>query len=403
MTTEQKAIITATVPVLRENGVLLTKYFYNRMFTHHPDLKNMFNMGNQKNDRQQTALALAVLAYAENIADPTVLLPAVDRIGHKHTSLDIRPEHYIIVCDQLIASIQEVLGDAATPEIIDAWTTACNQLAKLMIGHEAGLYSEQTNRTNGWTGWRPFLVGKKVIESAEITSFYLYPADGGKIAIHQPGQYISVRIFLPQLNLKQARQYSISSTPNAKYYRISVKKEKGPDLDTNGLISNYLHDAINENAMLDITAPAGNFTLSQDIDAPVTFISGGVGLTPFISMLQNLVEQKYTHPITWLHGCRNQTVHAFKEQLSIIEEENPQVTQHVFYNEPTAENKAAGILEGHLNIGQIPAFNLQPNGHYFICGPSVFIQKQYQYLIDAGINKEQIYFEEFGPQLLSLN
>ena len=97
MTTEQKALITATVPVLRENGVLLTKYFYNRMFTHHPELKNLFNMGNQKSGKQQTELALAVLAYAENIADPMVLLPVVDRIGHKHVSLDIRPEQYQIV------------------------------------------------------------------------------------------------------------------------------------------------------------------------------------------------------------------------------------------------------------------------------------------------------------------
>lgn len=403
MTTEQKAIITATVPVLRENGVLLTKYFYNRMFTNHPELKNMFNMGNQKSNKQQTALALAVLAYAENIANPTVLLPTVDHIGHKHTSLDIRPEHYIIVGEQLIASIQEVLGDAATPEIIDAWTAAYNQLAQLMIGHEAGLYAKQTSRTNGWTGWRPFLVKRKVAESSEITSFYLYPSDGGKVAVHQPGQYISVRTFLPQLNLKQARQYSISSAPNAEYYRISVKKEKGPDLDANGLISNYLHDEINENATLDLTAPAGNFILSREIDAPVTFISGGVGLTPFVSMLQSLVERKYTHPITWLHGCRNESVHAFKEKVSLIAAENEVVTQHVFYNQPTTEDKAAGILEGFLDINHVPALDLDPEGHYFVCGPSVFIQKQYHDLVAAGIDKGRIYFEEFGPSVLSLN
>lgn len=403
MTTEQKALITATVPVLRENGVLLTKYFYNRMFTNHPELKNMFNLGNQKSDKQQTALALAVLAYAENIANPAVLLPTVDRIGHKHTSLDIRPEHYIIVGEQLIASIKEVLGDAATPEIIDAWTNAYNQLAQLMIGHEAGLYTKQTIRANGWTGWRPFLVKKKVAESAEITSFYLYPADGGKVAVHQPGQYISVRTFLPQLNLKQARQYSISSAPNDEYYRISVKKEKGPDLDANGLISNYLHDLICENSTLDLTAPAGNFILSREIDAPVTFISGGVGLTPFVSMVQSLVERKYIHPITWLHGCRNGSVHAFKEKISLIAEENEVVTQHVFYNQPTAEDKAAGILEGFLDINKIPALDLDPAGHYFVCGPSVFIQKQYNDLLAAGIDKEHIYFEEFGPHVLSLN
>jgi nitric oxide dioxygenase len=403
MTTEQKALITATVPVLKENGVLLTKYFYNRMFTHHPELKNMFNMGNQQSGRQQTALAMAVLAYAEHIADPTVLLPVVDRIGQKHISLDIRPEHYIIVGRHLIASIQEVLGDAAIPEIVDAWTAAYNQLAKLMSGHEANLYEQQTNRTNGWTGWRPFKIGKKVMESAEITSFYLYPADGGKVTPHQPGQFISIRLFLPQLNLKQARQYSVSSTPGHEYYRISVKREKGPNLDTNGMISNQLHDFVNENDIVDLTAPAGNFTLAPNIDAPVTLISGGVGITPLLSMLHSLVENDYTHPITWLHGCRDQSVHAFRNQLNDIVKTKNNVKQHVFYNQVTEENREAGVLEGYLDISKVPSLNLQPDAHYFICGPSAFIQKQYHDLVGAGVNKQHIYFEEFGPQLLSLN
>ncbi|MFI5158468.1 MAG: NO-inducible flavohemoprotein [Sphingobacteriales bacterium] len=403
MTTEQKTLITATVPVLKENGVLLTKYFYNRMFTHHPELKNMFNMGNQQSGKQQTALAMAVLAYAEHISDPTVLLPVVDRIGQKHVSLDIRPEHYIIVGKQLIASIQEVLGDAATVDIVDAWTAAYNQLASLMIGHEANLYAEQTNKTNGWTGWRPFKVGKRVVESAEITSFYLYPSDGGKVTPHQPGQFISVRLFLPQLNLKQARQYSVSSTPGHEYYRISVKREKGSNLDTDGIISNHLHDFIHENYVIDLTSPAGNFVLASDLDAPVTLISGGVGLTPLMSMLNSLTENEYAHSITWLHGCRDESVHAFKNQLNDIVKTRSNVKQHVFYDQTTDENKEAGVLEGYLDINKIPSLNLQPDAHYFICGPSVFIQKQYHDLVTAGVNKQHIYFEEFGPQLLSLN
>lgn len=403
MTSEQKALITATVPVLKENGVLLTKYFYNRMFTHHPELKNMFNMGNQLSGRQQTALALAVLAYAEHIAAPSVLLPVVDRIGQKHISLDIRPEHYIIVGKHLIASIQEVLGDAATPGIVDAWTVAYNQLAAMMAGHETNLYAQQTNKVNGWTGWRPFKVGKKEAESAEITSFYLYPADGGKVTPHQPGQFISIRLYLPQLNLKQARQYSVSSTPGHEYYRISVKREKGSNLDTDGMISNQLHDFINENDVVDLTAPAGNFILASDIDTPITLISGGVGLTPLMSMLHSLTENEYAHPITWLHGCRDETVHAFKNQLNDIVKTRSNVKQHVFYNQVTGENKEAGVLEGYLDINKIPSLNLQPDAHYFICGPSVFIRKQYKDLVDAGVNKQRIYFEEFGPQLLSLN
>ncbi|QNK62946.1 NO-inducible flavohemoprotein [Pedobacter sp. PAMC26386] len=403
MTEEQKQLITATVPVLKENGVFLTTHFYKRMFTHNPELKNMFNMGNQQSGKQQTALAMAVLAYAENIANPMVLLPVVDRIGHKHTSLDIRPEHYIIVGNHLLESIKEVLGDAATPAIIDAWGAAYQQLANLMSGHEAKLYEQQTLKTNGWTGWRPFNVGKKEVESAEITSFYLYPTDGGKVAPHLPGQYLSVRTFLTALNLNQARQYSISSAPTDEYYRISVKREKGKNLDTNGLISNHLHDFVNEGDMISLTSPAGNFVLTETPTAPIVLISGGVGLTPLMSMLQSLTDTNHTQPITWLHGCRNKSVHAFKDQLDHITTTRSNVKQHTFYNVATLEDKENGIIEGHLDINNIPELNQDPETSYFICGPSAFIEKQYQDLQAKGIDKKSIFFEEFGPQLLQLN
>jgi len=141
MTTEQKQLIKATVPVLKEHGILLTTHFYQRLFTHYPDLKTVFNMDHQQSGRQPIALASAVLAYAQHIDNPLVLEPALTRIGHKHTSLNIRPEHYPIVGEQLLASIGEVLGEAATPPLLDAWAAAYGQLAALMIGIEATLYS----------------------------------------------------------------------------------------------------------------------------------------------------------------------------------------------------------------------------------------------------------------------
>ncbi|WP_018619535.1 globin domain-containing protein [Spirosoma luteum] len=144
MTTDQKQLIKATIPALKEHGVLLTTHFYQRLFTHYPNLKTVFDMANQESGRQPIALAAAVLAYAQHIDNPSVLEPALTRIGHKHTSLNIRPEHYPIVGEQLLASISEVLGEAATPQLLDAWAAAYGQLASLMIGIEAALYEAKT-------------------------------------------------------------------------------------------------------------------------------------------------------------------------------------------------------------------------------------------------------------------
>ena len=155
MNEQQKALVKATVPVLKTNGVALTKHFYQRMFTHNPELKNIFNQGHQNSGRQQEALAMAVAAYAENIDDPSVLLPVVERIAHKHVSLGIRAEHYAIVGRHLLASIKEVLGDAATDELVSAWAAAYTELADLFINLESDLYQQATQQDGGWTGWRP--------------------------------------------------------------------------------------------------------------------------------------------------------------------------------------------------------------------------------------------------------
>jgi nitric oxide dioxygenase len=403
ITEEQKQLIKATVPVLREHGVALTSHFYQRMFTHNPELKNIFNMGNQQKGKQQLSLALAVLAYAENIDNPAVLMPRVDSIGQKHTSLDIRPEHYILVGKHLIASISEVLGEAATPEILDAWTTAYNQLAAIMSGHESKLYNKQVEKPGGWTGWRPFIVKERTEESNEITSFYLYPADGGALADFIPGQYISVRTFIPELNLLQPRQYSISSAPGKPYYRISVKREGSATQDPDGLVSNHLHSNIKIHDIIEVSAPAGSFNLNHTSSSPAVFISGGVGQTPLISMLESLIESNSQRSKIWVHGCRDRNVHAFEKTIRNWKEADSNLESYLFYNTATEEEKLAGIAEGILDIHHLEDKIKIADAEYYLCGPAVFIEKNYKDLVNKGIKKEQIFYEEFGPSVLNLN
>ncbi|SDL10717.1 nitric oxide dioxygenase [Pedobacter sp. ok626] len=403
MNSTQKSLILATVPILKEHGITLTKYFYERMFKGNPELKNIFNLGNQHSGKQQTALALAVLAYAENIANPGVLMPVLDRIGHKHVSIDIRPEHYAIVGKHLLASIEEVLGEVASPEILEAWELAYNQLAAIMSGHESGIYASKLQQEYGWTGWRTFKIIEKKEESSEISSFYLAPADGGNVPEHQAGQYISIKAFLPELGLNQIRQYSLSSEPGNAHYRISVKREKHAEMNVDGMISNHLHDHKGVNDLVEITAPAGNFILPEEPDRPLMFISGGVGLTPFVSMVSQLTAKKHPHAITWIHGCRGREVHAFKADIDALAQSGRDFKQHIFYNNCTEEDKLEGIREGYLELKALESLEHQTGTQYYICGPGQFIEKQLQDLRTMGIPSGQIFFEEFGPGVLSAN
>jgi nitric oxide dioxygenase len=403
MNPHQKELIKATIPILRSSGEDLTTYFYSRMFQHHPDLKNIFNMGNQANGRQKSALANAVLAYAENIDDPSVLIGVLKGIGTKHRSLNIQPEQYKIVGTQLIASIAEVVGEAATPEILEAWTAAYYELAQIMIDLEKELYQENAVKPGSWNGWRNFVIKKITDESSEIKSFYLYPEDGKEITNFYPGQFISVHIFVPELGLLQPRQYSLSSAFNPEFYRISVKKEIGIGSNPSGLVSKTLHSK-SEGDVISISAPAGLFHLEKDSENPLVLISGGVGLTPMLSMLEtnlNAIQNKKT---VWVHGCRNESVHAFKDQIDALQQEAKWLETFTFYDSlDNPEDDSNQIIEGRVDLHKCKEAILLDNARFYICGPEVFIKAQYEALINLNVHQENIFYEEFGPQLIHLN
>ena len=272
MTTDQKQLIKATVPILKESGLLLTTHFYKRVFWINAELKNTFNMANQEDGRQPAALAMAVLAYAEHIDDPTVLLSSLQRIGHRHISLAVRPEHYAVVGGHLIASISEMLGTVATPALLDAWTAAYEQLASLMIGIEADLYANQVAKPGGWTGWRPFTVNAKIADTDASATLHLYPADGGTVADFGTNQYLTVRLFMPELQLFQPHPYRIDSAPGGLYYSIVVKREA----DKSGSVSNRLLDDVQPGDHLELSAPAGVCPVVVSGEKPtVTVRTGG--------------------------------------------------------------------------------------------------------------------------------
>ncbi len=400
MNTLQKELITATVPLLRTSGEVLTNHFYNRMFTHHPELKETFNMGNQANGRQKSALANTVLSYAENIEDPGVLLNILKGIGNKHVSLNVLPEQYSIVGTHLLASIDEVLGDAATPEILEAWKVAYFELADIMKGLETDMYNENKNKIGGWIGWRKFIIGKITEESAEVKSFYLYPEDGKAIAEFSPGQFLSVQVFVNNLGLIQPRQYSLSDSFNGKHYRISVKREANTNTNPEGMVSNQLHMA-KAGDVINVSPPMGLFKLKENTEHPVVLISGGIGLTPMLSMLHTVKNNHQKNKTVWVHGCRNEAVHAFKDEVAQLNSDAHWLESLVFYdqNHTVAENAISGRVDLHAHKDTI----LLENACYYICGPELFIKAQYQSLIALNVSKENIYYEEFGPQLIGLN
>ena len=140
-------IVKSTVPVLKEHGLEITKTFYKTMFTNNPEVKEMFNMDKQESGEQPKALAMTIAA-AQNIDNLEVLLPAVKKIGNIHVNSNVKPEHYPIVGKNLLLAIKEVLGDAATEDVLNAWAEAYEVIAKVFIDVEKDMYIDQVCRDN---------------------------------------------------------------------------------------------------------------------------------------------------------------------------------------------------------------------------------------------------------------
>lgn len=390
-------IVKSTVPVLEEHGEAITTRFYQLMFGNHPELLNIFNHANQKQRRQQKALAGAVYAAAKYIDNLEAILPVVKQIGHKHRSLGIKPEQYPIVGKHLILAIKDVLGDAATDEVIEAWKKAYNEIANVFINVEAEMYKEAASQPGGWGGFRSFVVDRKVKESDVITSFYLKPEDGKELATFLPGQYISIKLEIAGEKYTHIRQYSLSDAPGKDYYRISVKREAGTS-NPDGKVSNYLHDEVKEGDILLVSAPAGDFVLDTNLDTPIVLLSGGVGLTPMVSMLKTVADVQPERNVTFIHAAVNGSVHALREEVeALATREN--ISAYVFYDSPTDEDRLTNRfdVEGYVTKEWLEKNVPVENADFYFCGPIPFMRAINRALKDLGVDENRIHFEFFGP------
>ncbi|TFW71629.1 NO-inducible flavohemoprotein [Methylotenera oryzisoli] len=390
-----KPYIDASVPVLRQHGIAITTLFYKNMFESHPELKNIFNMGNQANGSQQQSLAAAVFAYAANIDNSAALAPVIERIVHKHVSVGIKAEHYPIVGSNLIGAIKGVLGEAATPELLAAWEEAYGLLADALIDAEARLYQQNNQQPDEWLKVK---VADKQHQSEDVVTFTLQ-ADGGQVLPKfKPGQYISVAVHIEALNLRQIRQYSLSDANQDNTYRITVKREKGDEYKPRGNVSNWLHQHVRVGSVIDISYPCGNFTPDVLDQQPIGLISAGVGITPMISMVKEISINNPTRKVLFAHAARNRNSIAHLDEIQQAKHALNNLNAIFFLNE--SKKQHADELEGRMDLSGHISTEFK-DGIYYICGPQSFMDDQRDALLELGVSSKNIHREVFGPESLN--
>ncbi|MER6446615.1 hemin transporter [Streptomyces venezuelae] len=389
---KSSAIVRATLPAVGAAIGDIAELFYTKLFAAHPALiRDLFNRGNQQAGLQQQALAGSVAAFATHLlahpdTRPDVML---GRIAHKHASLGVTREQYPVVHRHLFAAIAEVLGDAVTPEVAQAWDEVYWLMANALITLEERLYAEQ--RVVAGDVWREWTVTGRVAETADCTTFRITPADGAPAPAHKPGQYVSVQVELPD-GARQIRQYSLVTAPGSAVRAITVKRVHGPAAGgPDGEVSNHLHARVRVGDTLRVSVPYGDLVLA-DSAAPVLLASAGIGCTPMLSMLEHLADTGHTAPVTVLHADRSPADHPLRGDHRALTHKLPDASARFWYE----ESAEPGDGEGRMDLSAVP---LAPGTRAYLCGPLPFMRAVRGQLIAKGLPAADIHYEVFGPDL----
>jgi len=274
------------------------------------------------------------------------------------------------------------------------------QLLETQLGIMRDLRRMRAERQLPWNGFRKFQVTRKVIECRDICSFYLTPHDRKPLPDFLPGQYLTFRLDVPAAGKSIVRCYSLSDSSRPDEYRVTIKRISDPKgVAPCGVASSFFHEQVEEGDILDVKAPSGNFFLDPTGAGGVVLVGGGIGVTPVLSMLNRLVEQRVNREVWFFYGVRSRSDHAMKDHLEAIARDNPNVRLHVCVSEPDPDYRLGHDYHyaGRVSVDLFKEILPSSNFDFYICGPGPMMHSITEALKKWGVPDGKIHFETFGP------
>jgi nitric oxide dioxygenase len=155
---------------------------------------------------------------------------------------------------------------------------------------------------------------------------------------------------------------------------------------------------------IDIGPPCGEFTRdvseATKTDRPIVLLSGGIGITPVLSMLKALVRAEVRTPIHFFHAAQSGDHHAFAEEVRETIGDAKNVVTHVRYNAPNETDLESNRCDsvGFIDDAFLDAHLPKEPAEFYFCGPKPFMVNLYAALKRRGVPEAQIHFEFFGPK-----
>jgi anaerobic selenocysteine-containing dehydrogenase/ferredoxin-NADP reductase len=262
-----------------------------------------------------------------------------------------------------------------------------------------------TRRTQaGWHGFRAFRVAQKTVEANGIVSIDLVPTEACVLPDFDPGQHLSVRIDDMPVHGTVTRAYSLSGKAwiaGREGYRISVKQVLDRVDDggiREGVMSSYLTRELRLGDIVAAQPPGGHFRIPVKADFPVVLIAAGIGITPFISYLETLVDVRDAPQVILLYGNRNREHHAFRDRIAELRRQLPGVTVIDYYSQPgPGETEGRDYhRRGRISAECIAQSWIDRRARFYLCGPEAMLRTVVAGLIGRGVPAFEIFKEIFN-------
>jgi ferredoxin-NADP reductase/MOSC domain-containing protein YiiM/ferredoxin len=280
------------------------------------------------------------------------------------------------------------------PALSPGWKTSLKAIAeqKTSEGGNPGLKAS-AGPPPAWPGFRPMRVTRVERETAEVVSLYLEQPDGTSLPAGLPGQFLVLRLRTRPDGPLLLRNYSMSGAPGVGDYRVSVKRE------AHGVVSSYVHDRVQAGDILEVSAPRGGFTLDPG-DAPVVFLSAGIGGTPLLAMLHSLSSAASRREVWWIYGARNRAEHPFAKESRGLLQRLANSRNHIVYSKPGSDDKLGVDYDsvGHVDTPLLDRLAVTRDADFYLCGPPSFLHDLAAGLKTWGADYKRIHQEVFGQE-----
>lgn len=204
----------------------------------------------------------------------------------------------------------------------------------------------------------------------------------------KPGQYFFVT--LPKLHYPDTRgnkrHFSIVNSPNQKGVLTMATR-----LRDSGFKKTLGELALGE--QVEVGPISGSFTLPEDTTRPLVFIAGGIGITPFISMLRYITEENLPYQVSLIYSNRDSSSTAFLKELESLAIKNPNIKLVLTMTQDEGWNGEKRRIDSNFIKDYTQNLN---NPEFFVVGPPPMVESVKEALDLAGIGAENIKSENFS-------